>query len=119
MMGHRNLLTNATARLRAWRFLLVATAVVLSLTATAPAGIIPIFYNSLDSDAAVTSADYGAGSAGSPQNVANHDYTLGVSGNALRSLSSNTNAGRNVQLPSHAQYSADAGGSERPNATCQ
>jgi hypothetical protein len=94
MMRHRNLfaVTNVR-RLGALRFQLVAMAIVLGAETTACAAIIPIFYNSLDSDGAISSADYGANSAGTPQNVANHTYTPGVSGNALQSTSSSTNAG--------------------------
>jgi hypothetical protein len=98
MMRHRNLFTNVNARLRmrAWRFSPVAIVVLLCVADSARSAIIPIFYNSLDSDAAVTSADYGAGTGGAIQNSANHTtptYPTGVSGGAFQSTSSSTNAG--------------------------
>lgn len=91
MMRHHNLLRNT--QLRASRLLcFTATALFISVEIS-QAAIIPTFYNSLDSDAAVTSNDYGAGTAGAVVNTANHTYTPGVSGNAFQSTSSSTNAG--------------------------
>ena len=95
-MRQRNRLTNAAMRVRAMQFLTVATVILFSAAGVASGAVIPVFYNSLDSDTAVNADNYWPGTGGTVQNTANHAYTAGVSGNAFQSTvtgTNNTNSG--------------------------